>query len=304
MLPRPVIVAILVLCVAVPWLASAHRHCDAWAPRSSRQDEVAFLPTGDFIRGAALGYDALLADVFWVRATTLFGARFGGEDQQWYTWLYHMIDLATDLDPDFRAAYKYGGTMLRVNGVFVDQSSMIFQKGMRALPDDWYFPFGIAMNFYLYNQDPALAADYLEKAVKTGNGPFYLRNLTASMLGDSDRLETALVFLQEERKAVRDEKARVAVDIKILEVRYQIGQKNADRVLAEFRRTHGRLPTEPSGVVSAGLELPPDPLGGVWVWDTTEQAELGDVRSSRYCEVFVPLAKNSGLGQLSIWGCR
>ncbi len=298
------IVAILVLCVAVPWLSSAHRHCDAWAPQMSRADEVAFLPTGEFIKGAALGYDALLADVFWVRASTMFGTRFGDDDQQWYSWLYHMVDLATDLDPDFRAAYKYGATMLRVNGVFVDQSSLIFQKGMRALPDEWYFPFGIAMNFYLHRNDRALAAEYLAQAVATGNGPFYLRNLTASMLSDSDQLGTALVFLEEERRVVRDEKARTAVDIKILEVRYLLERQRASAVVAEFRRSTGSLPSEPPGVAAQGFELPPDPLGGVWTWDHSEEAEVGEVRSSRYCEVFTPLAEEAGLGRISLWGCR
>ena len=290
--------------VAVPWLSSAHRHCDAWAPRMSLQDEVGYLPTGEFIKGAALGYDALLADVFWVRATLLFGSRFGDEDEQWYSWLYHMIDLTTDLDPDFRAAYKYGGTMLRVNGVFVDQSSLIFQKGMRQLPGEWYFPFGIAMNFYLHRDDPALAGAYLARAVKTGNGPFYLRNLTASMMTDGDQLETALLFLQEEYKAVRDDRARRAVEIKILEIRYLLGRSQAGAVIAEFRRTTGSLPGEPPDVASAGLELPPDPLGGLWTWDTDEEAQLGEVRSTRYCEVFTPMAEEAGLGRLSLWGCR
>ncbi len=304
MLPRPVIVAILVLCVAVPWLASAHRHCDAWAPRTSLQDEIAFLPTGEFIKGAALGYDSLLADVFWVRASTLFGTNFGDEDQQWYSWLYHMVDLATDLDPEFRAAYKYGGTMLRVNGVFVDQSSLIFQKGMKELPDEWYFPFAIAMNFYLHRDDRALAGDYLTRAAKTGNGPFYLRNLAASMLSDSDRLESALLFLEEERRTVRDEKAQRAVDIKILETRYNIGQRDAGAVVAQYRRATGSLPRQPSGVASAGMQLPPDPLGGEWTWDTSDEAELGDVRSTSYCAVFTPLAEEAGLGRISLWGCR
>lgn len=270
----------------------------------SLQDEIGTLPTGEFIKGAALGYDALLADVFWVRATLLFGDRFGDEDQQWYSWLYHMIDLTTDLDPDFRAAYKYGGIMLRVNGVFVDQSSLIFQKGMRQLPEEWYFPFGIAMNFYLHRKDPGLAGAYLTKAVKTGNGPFYLRNLTASMLGDSDQLGPALLFLEEEYQAVREDRARRAVEIKILEIRYLIARREAGAVVAEFRRTTGVLPTEPPDVAAAGFVLPADPLGGAWTWDSDDESQVGDVRSTRYCEVFTPLADETGLGRISLWGCR
>jgi hypothetical protein len=303
-LPRPVLVAILVLAVGIPWLGSAHRHCDAWAPRSSAQDDIAVLPTGEFIQVVSLGYDSLLADILWVRATTLFGTRFGSPDTQWYSWLYHMVDLATDLDPDFRAAYKYGGIMLRVNGIFVDQSSLIFQKGMRAQPEEWYFPFAIAMNFYMHRDDRALAAQYLSTAATKEGGPFYLRNLTASMYSDSDQLEAALIFLEEEHRSMRDPKARRAVEIKIIEVQYLIGQRDAAAAITEFRRTTGDLPRQPADVASAGMTLPADPLGGSWVWDTSGEAELGDIRSSRYCEVFTPLSEEAGLGRITLWGCR
>ncbi len=303
-IPAPVVVALLIAGLSAPVIRSAHRHTDAWAPKTALQEEILYLPNGEFLKAASLGYDALVADLLWVRATALFGKRFGEGDDDWYTWLYHMVDLATDLDPTFRAAYKYGGTMLRINGSFVDQSSMIFQKGSHHLPEEWYFPFGIGMNYFMHKDDSRLAARYMTQAAEAGGGPFYLSNLAASLLTESNELETALLFLQEELKAVQEPSARRAVEVKVLETRYLLGVRDANEAVAAFRRKTGELPEVPGAVVQAGIELPIDPLGGTWVWDEGEGTEDGEVRSSRYCAVFLPLSAETGLGKLHISGCE
>ena len=302
-IPRPVLVSILILGISIPWLGSAHRHTDAWAPSIHAADEIRYLPSGELLKIVALGYDSLLADVFWIRATLLFGQRYGQGDRSWYGWLYHMLDLATDLDPGFKAAYKYGGTMLRIDGVFVDQSSMIFAKGARALPDEWYFPFSIAMNYFLYKEKPEVAARHMLEAARKGTGPFFLSNLAASMLSESRELDAALTFLEEEVRTVRDERARRAVEVKVIEVRYLIGRRDAGEVIAEYRRRSGGEPDLPEDVAALGLALPPDPLGGRWVWDRDPAAVPGSVASTAFCDVFEPLSRETGLGRIGLSGC-
>ncbi|MEE2830348.1 MAG: hypothetical protein VX498_14260 [Myxococcota bacterium] len=298
---RVVATCILLLCIAIPLLASAHRHVDAWAPRSSALQRVKYLPTGDFLRTAALGYEMLLADFFWIRATLLFGENHGKADQDWYAWLYHMIDLTTDLDPEFRAAYKYGGTMLRVDGVFVDQSSLVFQKGMRNRPDEWYFPFGIAMNYFIHRENSEVAARYMEVAATTGGGPFYLRNLTASLLSESNQLDAALLFAQEELNNLPagHTEIRSALELKVFELKYLVGVQAIERVLQQHRASHGAFPESPADLEATIV----DPLGGFWEWDPSEDAAPGKVRSSRYCEVFVERSKKASLGRLSVQEC-
>lgn len=288
------------LLVLIGLVHSGHRHVTAWAPRTDASDQIRFLPSGKALSLVSLGYDELLADLLWAKATLMFGENFGTGDTGWYSWLYHMMDLATDLDPRFRAAYKYGGTMLRVDGVFVDQSSMIFAKGSHALPEEWYFPFGIAMNYFIAKKDKRLAAAYMRRAASLPRSPFYLRNLAASLLDESQGPENALAFLTQELEVVPEGPARRAIELKIFETRYMIAVRDAEEVVRAYRRTAGRLPATPSDVSAAGLELTPDPLGGVWQWSDDLDADPGALRSSRYYEVFVKLSADSGLGALGL----
>ncbi len=298
------ICAVAVLLVGGPLIASGQRHTDAWAPRTDLGEQMLYLPTGRLLNALALGYEPLLADLLWVRATVLFGTNYGVErTDDWYAWLFHMTNLATDLDPKFRAAYKYGGSMLKTDGVFVDQSNLLFQKGMHELEEEWYFPFAIAMNYFMYKDDRETAARYMRIAAETGSGPFYLRNLAASLISESHDLESALVFMQEERRVVREEKVAAALDLKIAETRYAIGVRDASNAIHEFRRRTGDFPPEPDGVATAGLSLPPDPFGGVWRWDWFDGAVPGDVRSSAYCDVFEPMARAAGLGSAAARAC-
>lgn len=295
----------LLLGLLAPLIGSAHRHTDAWAPRHEVTDEVRYLPTGRLLRAASLGYEMLFADVLWARTTLLFGKNVYRPDRRWYAWLFHMIDLSTDLDPRFKAAYKYGGLMLRFDGVFVDQSSLIFQKGMVGRPDLWDFPFGIAMNYFMHKKDRETAARYMEMAARMDGSPFYLRNLAASLHSESGDLESALAFLQEELRSLPEDRPelRSAVQVKIRETEYLIARRDATRVVEEYRRRAGDLPARPQDVSGMGLSLPVDPLGGAWDWDPDPEAEIGTVWSSEWCSVFSAIAQEHGLGRRIPFGC-
>ena len=62
---------------------------------------------------AALGFDAILADVYWIRAIQHFGGtrRSEGGDKS-YKQLYPLLDLTTTLDPRFTIAYRFGAIFL------------------------------------------------------------------------------------------------------------------------------------------------------------------------------------------------
>ncbi len=302
---------------------SAHRHTDAWAPRTDLSDELLYLPSGEFLSFATLGYELVVADLLWVRATAMFGEGYGADDS-WQLWLYHMINLTTDLDPEFRAAYKYGGTMLRMDSRLVDQSNLIFQKGAEAMPNEWYFPFAIAMNYFLHKEDRKLAALYMEKAAQAGREtekmmeearargdldasvldprrapPHYLANLAASLYSETDQLEVGLAFLLEEQRQLPDSASRTAVEVKILETRYLIAQRAVSAVIEEYRAQQGRLPATPQDVAELGLELPVDPLGGRWDWEQGLDVPVGTVISSAYVSVFSEIIRETGLGTMT-----
>ncbi len=308
--PLLVVVAFLGLAALI---SSAHRHTDAWAPPPVPDDEIRYLPSGQSLALMSMGFEPVLADLLWVKAVLLFGERYGEADQSWYPWLFHMADLASDLEPQYRAVYKMGGTMLRTDSVFVEQSNLIFQKGMKAMPGEWYFPFAIGMNYYQQLEDPAIAARFIRRAAETGEGPVYLRNLAASMLSDANQLEVARQFLVEEARVLPRGAARDVTMAKVYEIAYQIAARDAGLAVAAYRDREGRLPTAPGDIVAAGFVLPPDPMGdtsylahlGVrpapadqlgWVWDPDPDAKIGTVASLGFGHVFTQIREATGYG--------
>ncbi len=96
--------------------------------------QVLYISDAEVMRRAALSYDALLADVYWIRALQ----HYGGERQkplaeQRYDLLYPLLDLTTTLDTRFNIAYRFGAIYLsepRPGGAGrPDQALALLQKG-------------------------------------------------------------------------------------------------------------------------------------------------------------------------------
>jgi hypothetical protein len=253
---------------------------------------------------ACLGYRAVVADLLWVRAVLLFGDRLGEEDPRWSGWLYHMVDLATDLDPEFRAAYKYGGIMLRVGGATGDQSSLIFAKGARHLPQEWYFPSSLGMNYYLQKAETrayrAIAARHMRVASVLPGAPFYLRNLAASLTVEAESPRDALAFVEGELSGSPPGKARDALVVKRIELQWDVARYDAEEALKACASGWDRKPASPEEAVSWGCTLPRDPFGGQWRWDA-DAPRAWALTSSAYVDTMVALSRRYGLGR---WALR
>ena len=231
---------IITLLVLPPLVHNIHRSAIAYRPQHDLQQRILYLPSGDLLGPASLGYDGVVADLLWIRAVLFFGTHHGmTEDENWYVWLYCMIDLVTDLDPEFVAPFKYGGLMLHLEPDWVEAANLLMAKGIEHNPDEWYFPFTLAMN-YFDQDDLERAAGYAQMAADLPGAPFYLPNLAASMLNDTNRAEVSLQFLQEKYSDALDEKMRGAIYVKIQETYFEIAKRDLDLARERFRDEQGK----------------------------------------------------------------
>ena len=99
-------------CVIISLAASAvilHR-VDQLRPQATIE-EVLFLSSPKVLKRASLGYDGLLADIYWTRAVQYFGGRHHN-DARSYNLLYPLLEITTQLDPHLIAAYEFGASFL------------------------------------------------------------------------------------------------------------------------------------------------------------------------------------------------
>jgi hypothetical protein len=69
--------------------------------------------SGDAVKRMALGYDTVLADLYWMRAVVYYGGqRLQTDAPPDYALLYSLLDLVTTLDPRFNIAYRFGAIFL------------------------------------------------------------------------------------------------------------------------------------------------------------------------------------------------
>ena len=85
---------------------------DRVAPQASSSNML-YARSPEFIARAALSYDALLADVYWIRALQHYGwTRLTPGGSKEYELLYPLLDITTSLDPRFNIAYRFGSIFL------------------------------------------------------------------------------------------------------------------------------------------------------------------------------------------------
>ena len=69
--------------------------------------------SGESVKRMSLGYDTIVADVYWMRAVVYYGGeRLSTTTPPNYDLLYSLLDLVTTLDPRFSIAYRFGAIFL------------------------------------------------------------------------------------------------------------------------------------------------------------------------------------------------
>ena len=76
--------------------------------------QILYVQSGPALKRIALDYDAVLSDVYWIRAIQHYGGdRLAGPTaRRKYQLLYPLLDLTTTLDPYFDIAYRFGAIFL------------------------------------------------------------------------------------------------------------------------------------------------------------------------------------------------
>jgi hypothetical protein len=170
-------------------------------PRDQRADEqLLYVSSGAALNRITLAFDALAADVYWIRAIQHYGGdRLAGpKAAAKYQLLYPLLDITTTLDPYFNIAYRFGAIFLSEASPGgpgrPDQSVALLRKAIVAMPHKWQYYHDIGFVYYWRLHDYQTAALWFQRAAEKPNAPNWLPPLAASMLArGQDR--TAARFL-------------------------------------------------------------------------------------------------------------
>lgn len=250
---------------------------------------VLYVPSGTVLAKMVLSFDALAADVYWIRAIQHYGGtkRSEGRDKR-YDLLYPLLDIATSLDPRFSIAYRFGAIFLGEpypNGPGQpDQAIALLRKGIRAQPTKWEYLQDVGFVYYWRVYDFKAAAGWFHRASQVEGAPWWLRSLAAHTLaqgGDrhASRLLWQQIYSTADNEWLRRDAERRLTQLAALD---QIDRLTA--IVQAYARQTGSLPASWARLVRDGFvrEMPLDPAGTPYALDPA----TGSVTVSRHSTLF------------------
>jgi hypothetical protein len=275
------LLSFLVTLIGAAAVSASLPQADATRHQRSLDQALLFVPDPGSLRAAATGFEEPLANLFWLRTVLVFGERYDVEKGgQWVLWLRRMIGAVYTLDPKWRTAYFYGGTILRASGD-IDGSDEVFAAGRENLPHDSFFPFSLGMNAYLYREDAARAAELLAEAGALPGAPTWYPAAAAAMRKNAGDRRAAILYLEGVRASTGDEGIRSDAERQLARLRHDdLVDRWAD-ACRQRRDTTGPL-TAPEQLAELGFELPENPRGDAWVIGSDGVVRSEGAEAERY----------------------
>ena len=247
-------------------------------PPEVRALELAYLPKGQYIKVAVLGYRQIASDLIWLKAVQYLGEI--NQTEKGWLWAYHVMDVVTDIDPQFVAAYEAGGAVLGVWAQRVQESIMLLEKGIQHNPNVWTLPFYLGYDYFYELNDPVTAAKYFRMASALPGAPAYLPKLAARMTVEAGDPAAALEFLERLHAQVQDERLREALVQRMKEVIIERDIQFLEEGVRQYRARYKRWPARLEDLVRRDIiaAIPTEPLGGTYVLGSPE----GTVKSTAF----------------------
>jgi hypothetical protein len=242
-------------------------------------EDFNYLPSGVFLKGAALSFDEVLADLLWIKALGYFGAHAKGDQN--YQWLNRLLDITTTLDPYFHDPYEFGGIVLSWELGDVEAGTKILQKGMENVPKHhpryWYLPFFTAFNYMYYKHDYQQAAKDLVFAATFPQSPKYLPLLVSRLYANTEDPGLAIPFLEEMLAQSDTPEMRESLKKRIKEIEIKKHLSILSSASKKFERQTGRSLKKLDELINYGIlkALPAEPFGGQY-----EIQENGAIQST------------------------
>jgi tetratricopeptide (TPR) repeat protein len=227
----------------------------------------------------SLGYDGLLADIYWTRAVQYFGNKHHeGADQ--YNLLAPLLKITTTLDPRLLVAYQYGGNFLAPkppNGAGMPQAAIdLMEQGIRNNPNDWNLYYQLGFIYYTELKDYQHAAEAFARGAPLPGAHPFLKVMAGRMAERAGDITTARLMWATAYQTTTDKdiKANAAAHVRALQVDDDVNK--LEGAVAEYKSRIGHLPATFEDLQAAGIlrGTPRDPLGNLYKLTPDGRVEL------------------------------
>jgi hypothetical protein len=263
---RQVLATLAALPVLFALLYPLQKSIDAQARTVEAEREELMLRSGGVVSKLSLGYDSLMANIYWTRAVQYYGGKVRDRDPNFHL-LGPLLDLTTQLDPQLLPAYKFGAIFLSEppprGAGRPDLAVDLIRRGIEHNPHDWRLWHDLGFVYYWDMQDYQKAAEaYMEGSQQPGARD-WMRVMAAKIAGEGGSRETSRFLWSQIHESSADPHIRKNAQEHLAALQAEEDAERLQGLAGEFRRRHGRYPASMREMTAAGLlrGRPVDPTG-------------------------------------------
>jgi len=269
--------ALLLLCLL--GLIPIQRGIDRRKAGEPGATEVLFLPSGKFLRRVSLGYESLLADIYWTRVVQYFG-RKRLEHSNEFTLLGPLLQITTDLDPHLIIAYRFGSIFLAdkpPQGAGQPSEALaLLRRGIVANPEYWRLWEDLGFVYYWDLKDYPAAVRAFQAGSEQPGAMDWMRALAARVAAAGGQMATSRFLWSEIARQAGNEQIRKNAEDHLwaLDAAEQIAKLN--ELVALYNSRQGQPARSFQALVAAGYlrALPRDPSGALYILDVNGRVRL------------------------------
>jgi hypothetical protein len=276
--PRAMLVGILVAAFFVQTLV--RQRIDRGRQTSSETAKVLYISSGNTLRRFSLGFDGLLADIYWTRAVQYYGRERLSQHPE-YALLGPLLRITTTLDPHLLIAYRFGAIFLAARPPRgpgePDQAMQLLRRGIVANPGYWRFwqDLGFIQYWDLHNY-AAAARTFLAGSERPG-AEIWMKTLAAAVAAKGGDIRTSQALWSEIYRSAGNTAIRESALKHLVALKANDDIEALEKLLAVYDKKEGREPASLQDLVATGLlsALPRDPTGVPYQLEAGSKVTLG-----------------------------
>lgn len=228
-------------------------------------DEVLFLSSPTVIKRASLGYDGLMACIYWTRAVQYFGSRHVRYAAS-YNLLAPLLEITTHLDPHLLVAYEFGSSFLAPKppqgAGQPERAIALMQYGIQNNPDNWKLYYDLGFVYYMELKDYKNAEETFERGSRIPNAHPFLKVFAAQMAQHAGEYKTARMLWSATYQTTQDQQIRENAVEHLRALRVDEDVEHLQQAVTRFGERTGRLPASMAELIAAeslpGTPVDPD----------------------------------------------
>lgn len=277
-------IALGVFLVAVLALQAALRarmsRAQAALDAAGKQSASLTIPSGARLRRLSLGYDGLVAEIYWTRTIQYFGRQRMARNST-FPELGPLLRATTELDPHLLAAYRFGSIFLAEKppmGAGRPQEAMqILRRGIVANPGYWRLWEDLGFVQYWDLHDYVAAARTFKTGSERLGAEIWMKTLAATVAAKGGEVRTSQALWAEVYRTADNAQVRKSALAHLQALKAAEDIQTLDGSLVEYQVRFHSPARSFSDLISAGL-LPGeavDPSGVPYVVNRRGSAALG-----------------------------